>query len=937
MVSSEVLAVLADEVAEAGEAMRSSFEHIAAASNTAEFDDAVEPYLGQLERIAAVSGALGLIGLQEVCGFVARNFSELVAGDIGPERRVLFEQWPQLVLGYLRAPLDGVYSRELADWFRRPHWPCPLDEAASDTLLQSLTTLPEVTNDAGESEPARQTEARAEDLILEIPADVHVRLIEAFLSEGPQQSSDYSALMQRIVRGDGWLEELNECRRLIHALKGSANTVGVRGVATLCHHVEDILQYLARNALLPQGAIAVLLVKVADTLEMMFEALLGTGEAPDDALYVLQRVLDVANRMDRGEYDAAADIDVPPPTSVASETAVSERSMTRPEKTEPKVRINVRTIDSMLRLSGELTISCSHVMERMQQTFKLIADLRERQAALWNRTNDMEGFVATQGIAAGRRQAVAAANNALAEFDPLEFDQYNELHTYVHGLSETVADLQLLGTRLVDGLSTLEGAVRQQASLNSEMHDLLMTSRMTPAGQLESRLQRAARQAAEQCGKRVTLRLTGADVVLDDQMIALLIDPLQHLLRNAVDHGIESEEVRRQRGKPETGEVVLSFVRDGKYLVVTCRDDGAGLDLARIYQHAIERGLVPEGESLDDDAVARLILRPGFSTAEAVTQVSGRGVGMDIVHTQVVKLKGSLDIRTQPGEGTTFTLRLPMMLGIAHCLLTFAGNELFALPSDNLEQIVYEGGRKVMLTEGNEWRYRDGDLECPAYFLTHLTGSPARAETDEDRPQHVLLMNDIAGKTAIVVDGVRGGQDLVVKTPSRFLSGIKGLVGASIIGDGSVVPILDLVELLRIGRGAHVEAEVSMTSAAMTDVLVVDDSLSVRTALSLLLAEEGFRVRTAKDGVEAIEFIEQHKPAIVLADLEMPRMNGLELTAHIRAKPTTRDLPVIMITSRTAEKHRKQAAAAGVNDYITKPYRDVDLVSRLRTMLTRAA
>ncbi|HLF23647.1 MAG TPA: response regulator, partial [Burkholderiales bacterium] len=449
--------------------------------------------------------------------------------------------------------------------------------------------------------------------------------------------------------------------------------------------------------------------------------------------------------------------------------------------------------------------------------------------------------------------------------------------------------------------------------------------------------QRTVRQVAEQCGKQVLLHVEGTDVMLDDQMVNVLIDPLQHLLRNAIDHGIETPALRTELGKPEAGTVTLRFARDGKYLVVTCSDDGAGLDLARIYGHAVKRGVIDESRSLDEHEIARLILRPGFSTAESVTHVSGRGVGMDIVHTHVTKLKGSIDIQSLSGSGTTFTLRLPIQLGVAHCLLVVAQAEHYALSSGNLEQIIYEGARDVRPAEGG-WRYVGRELSCPAYFLAHLVGSADGGVAAPERERHVVLINDVTGRVAVVVDAVVGGQDLVIKKPGRFLAGVKGLVGASILGSGGVVPIIELTELLRLERGEMIsEVCAAASHDATVDVLVVDDSLSVRTALSTMLVEEGFHVRTAKDGVEAIEAIAKRRPAVIVADLEMPRMNGLELTAHIRANAATRALPVIMVTSRTAEKHRRQAAAVGVDDYLTKPYREQELVSRLRTVLRPAA
>jgi chemosensory pili system protein ChpA (sensor histidine kinase/response regulator) len=554
----------------------------------------------------------------------------------------------------------------------------------------------------------------------------------------------------------------------------------------------------------------------------------------------------------------------------------------------------------------------------------------------------MDAFVTTQGIAAGRRHAFLGGV-ATTALDPLELDQYNELHTHAQVLTETVADLQLLSGRLAEALTAIDATVHRQALLNNELHESLMTARMVPAGNLEARLQRAVRQAAEQCAKHVALRVEGTDVMLDDQMVNVLIDPLQHLLRNAVDHGLEPTAIRAQLGKSATGQIVLGFSRDGNYLMIACRDDGAGLNLTRIHAHAIERGLIAADQTLSDDEIARLILRPGFSTAHTVTEISGRGVGMDIVHTSVAKLKGSIDIRTQTGRGATFALRVPMSLGIVHCLLANAGGQTFALPTDGLAQIVYDGARHLVSHRNGGWLYSDGALNCPAYSLSRLTGLAPQDAIGQGHSRHVVLMNDVAGQIAVVVDGVDSGVDLLIKKMGRFLKNVKGVIGASILGNGTVVLILEVSELLRIERGeatpaAPTEAPVS-EQTRRPDILVVDDSLSVRTALTALLAEEGFHVRTAKDGIEAIEAIGERVPALVLVDMEMPRMNGLELTAHIRADTAIRHLPIIMVTSRTAEKHRKLASAAGVDDYLTKPYRENELLKRLRTVLslTKAA
>lgn len=983
MLSSEILEVLADEVRMAGEEMGTSLSRLVDGAEVA-FDEVREDYLVQVQRISSAAELLNLGGLEGVCAFIADNLGAIEPGGLGDGRQALFRRWPQLLLGYLKAPRDGVYAREMAELFRTSDWPQPLDEAASTALEQALVAINDPDDHDTEQVADRQAEARPEDVALDLAPDVNPQLMEIFLTEGPAQAGEYSALIQCVVRGEGWTDELNEARRLIHALKGEANTVDVRGVATLCHHVEDVLEHLVESSTLPEGELSNLLVKVGDTLEIMFEAIAGTGDAPQDAQAVLQSVLHWANRLDHGEFrengvggtesepgEPGSEANVPaagkaqdvpaPPASTDEDTPSAPAAAPAPEAREqpsaapgqtyvpstpivdPKVRVSTRVIDDMLRISGEMSISRGHVLERLQQASKVVGQMHERYTALQQRSSDMEDLVTTQGIAAGRHHAAKDAGAAaLVGFDALELDEYGELHTHVHALTEAVADVQLLERHLADVLAAVGAAVGQQGLLNTELHEQLMTSRMVPAGTLASRLQRTVRQAAERCGKSVMLDLEGADVMLDEQMMNVLVDPLLHLLRNAVDHGLETTAQRTELRKPPTGRITLGFTRDGNYLVVTCAEDGAGLDLARIRAQAIERGLIAADQNLSENEIARLILQPGLSTADTVTEVSGRGVGMDIVNTRVAKLKGSIAIHTQTGQGTTFTLRVPMSMGIAHCLLAVADGQTYAIPTDELNRIVFGGVRQVERL-GRGWLYRDGETSCPAYSLGQLAGNRVEPGFDrDDDERHVVLVNDMDGHTAVMVDAVTAGTDLVIKPPGRHLSKVKGLIGASILGDGTVVPILELTEMLRLQRGETAPLQRAAGAAAETvgaeagDVLVVDDSLSVRTALLALLTEEGFKVRTAKDGVEAIEAIQKQPPAAVLVDLEMPRMNGIELTTHIRANEATRSLPVLMVTSRTTQKHRTQAEEAGVDSYVTKPFRESDLLLLLRTSLSKA-
>jgi chemosensory pili system protein ChpA (sensor histidine kinase/response regulator) len=955
MPSLEVLAVLADEVAEVVDGMSAALGDLDASSNAERLREALEFFTEQVERIDAAAALLGLAGLRQICGRVKANLALLEGQDGSHAALARFMRGPNLMLNYLRAPKDPNAHAALAGYLADPEWPRAVTDEEARELAAELADVDETPAEA-EAAPARPTEAGPEDVVLEVAPDVNPALVEAFLTEGPLLAGAYTSLVEQAIRGEAGAETLAEARRLVHSIKGAANTVGVRGIAVLTHHLEDLLDYLNERAARPQGAVAKLLIDAADCLEMMFESLTANEPPPAQAQGVLQRLLDTANAIDRGQdlnAAAAAPARSAPPETPASaaqpETPAREPAKPKgePSRAEvtPKVRVAAVTIEEMLRLSGEMTIGRAHIQERLHQAFGVAAELRERHATLQNRAHELDRIVTVQGVAAGQKQG-AGPVSANSMFDALELDQYSELHGAVHGFAETIADMQALESRMLDTLSVLDTAVTQEGLVNNELHEHVMRARMVEAAAIEPRLARTVRQACDATGKQATLNFVGGEVMLDDHVVNDLINPLTHLLRNAVDHGLEEPETRRLIGKPDAGEITLSFAREGNHIVVRCADDGAGLDLPRIRTTAVERGLIPHDAELADAEVARLILLPGFSTRAAVSEVSGRGVGMDVVNAAVQKLKSTIDIATEPGKGCRFTLRLPMTMGTAHCLVVRAGGEIAAIPTDILDRAVYQGAMNVE-RQGERHVYREERESLEIHDLAHLLGSVGErslGEPEDDRS--VIVVKDADGKTAVVVDQLLSGRDLVIKSLGRHLARAPGVVGASVLGDGRVLPVLDMHALLRMQTGAaeparpylvHGQKAAARAARTTADILVVDDSLTVRKTLQLLLGGEGYDVHTAKDGVEAIEYVAKKLPAALLVDLEMPRMNGLELTSRLRANERTRALPIIMVTSRSSEKHRQQAQLAGVDFYLTKPYRDEDLLVQLRSMLSKAA
>ncbi len=955
MANPEVFAVLQDEVAEVVDGMSAALGDINAASDTARLREALEFFSEQIERIKTASDILGLSGLKTICVRITDNLAMLQDTDRSHAAIECFMHGPNLMLSYLRAPQNPGTHAPLIAYLADAHWPQPINDAQAAMLAADLLNV-EATLAEAEQKPARPTLATAEDVILDSSPDVNPLLIESFLAEGPLQAGAYTSLIEQVIRGGADVEVLQEARRLAHSIKGAANTIGVRGIAALAHHLEDLLDFLNDHAVRPQGALAKLLMDAADGLEMMFEALIAHEPPPPQAQSLLQRLLDTANAMDRGEDINVAVMapeasQAPADSQVAASNIETSASATPPPKVEaaraeaaPKVRVAVAAIEEILRLSGEMTIGRSHVQERLHMAFALTAELHERHVTLQQRAAELDRALTMQGIAAGQKQGSLGNAPADAMFDALELDQYSELHGAVHGFVETISDLQALESRMLDTLAAVETGVTQEGLINSELHEHVMRARMVEAAVLEPRLARTVRQAGDATGKQVRLIFTGGEVMLDDHVVNDLINPLSHLLRNAVDHGIEDAQTRVAIGKPVVGEIRLSFAREGNHIVTCCGDDGEGLDLPRIRTTAVERGLISADTALDDAMIAQLILVHGFSTRSEVSEVSGRGVGLDVVNSMVRKLNGTLDIATESGRGCRFTLRLPMTLGAAHCLVVRAGSEMTAIPTDTLDRAIYQGAHNVE-RQGERYIYREAGESLEIYDLAQLLGTTGEhALGDAQDHRSVIVVNDANSKKAVVVDQLISGRDLVIKRLGLHLARAPGVIGASLLGDGRVLPVLDVQALLRMQTGATQAVRPYLVSSqkevrnarTAANILVVDDSLTVRQALQMLLTSEGYQVHTAKDGAEALEYVTKTPPAAVVTDLEMPRMNGLDFVARVRAAEPVRQLPIIMVTSRSSEKHRQQAQLAGVDVYFTKPFREADLLAQLHAMLNKA-
>jgi chemosensory pili system protein ChpA (sensor histidine kinase/response regulator) len=654
-------------------------------------------------------------------------------------------------------------------------------------------------------------------------------------------------------------------------------------------------------------------------------------------MYVLQKVLDWANRIDaegmQAEPPSPSDSSASFTTSAAevenrTASAQAVGGAKTPVSSVPMVRVPANLLDESLRVVGESMILTEQVQERVQQTRGQMQHMHQQFLMLQQLGHELEQLIDLRDISTPRQRLSSST-----DFDPLELDQYNELHTCSRRLVEAATDARVLGQALAKQLSALDDMLVDQGRLNRENQEAVLQTRMVTVRTILPRLQRSVRQTCRVTGKSAELYVSGDDTMVDSDILSDLVDPLMHVLRNAVDHGVETSEERVSCGKSVVGRIDLSFQREGNTVVVQCRDDGRGLDLELIRRLVMEQGIIEADELLTDAELRRLILEPSFSTRTDVTQVSGRGIGMSAVYSQVIQLGGALNIESELGNGCVIEMRLPVTLISTHALLVRVQRRVIAISNRGIEQILHAGAGEVREING-ELVFSLGEEEYSAYHLEHLVGVTGERRRRERKGRPTLLVKGDTATCAVLVEDVINSRDLVIKNLGKYVPKLRGVAGATILGDGSIAPVLDLPELLRAPAkmAAHVESVQSLTRAREAELptaLVVDDSLSARRSLAQFMQDSGFNVRTARDGLEAIEVLQGKRPDLLLVDLEMPRMNGLELTSHVRARSDTKHLPIIMITSRSTQKHRTQAESAGVDAYMTKPFAEEQLLEHI--------
>ncbi len=730
---------------------------------------------------------------------------------------------------------------------------------------------------------------------------------------------------------------LQGIQRLLHTLKGSARLAGLAVIGNLSHALESTLSPIAQGDLAVSDDALELTQRSVDTLSSQIDALEQGAEIPaaDDLVVALSGALAPATP---GEVADLARL-APSPTEAAAPTVpevAAAPAARAPAPAAAQIRVRADLLNRLVNNSGEISIYRARLAQQNGTLGYSLAELDQTVGRLREQLRQLDIETEAQILYRFDREASEAAPS-VRDFDPLELDRFSTLQQLSRSIAETVNDLVSLKTLLADMQRESADLLVQQARIADDLQDGLLRTRMVPFVQVVPRLHRVVRQTAQALGKRATLEIRGPEVELDRSILDRLGGPLEHLLRNAVAHGIESPAQRAAAGKEAAGVVQLVLSREGNDVVIGLSDDGAGMNLDAIRRRAMERGLLRDGLAATEEELLHLAMEPGFSTVDQVTQIAGRGVGLDVVASEIKRLSGTVTLTSTPGQGTTITLRLPLTLAVIDALLVTAGDSTYAIPHASIAAVTRIPRADLDLYyrgQGGDFTHLGED-----YRILHLEGllyPGATPDLGERRWLPVLLVQTADQRFALQVDSLIGTQRIVVKPLGPQLSAVRWLNGGTILPDGRVAMIVDLVALAR-SPAVHAYrlavARLVEEERHQACVMVVDDSLTVRRVTGRLLKRQGMEVLTAKDGVEALTLLEERIPDLILLDIEMPRMDGYELTRHIRRSPKFEAIPIIMITSRTGEKHRQVAMELGVNRYLGKPYQEAELLDEISAVL----
>lgn len=908
-----------------------------------------------LRQLHTIKGAAMMIGLTEI-----GNLADELERDIEPiyqakevvsdeKFRGVLDKLAQIEAFLMTSRMNtGEFSLDFNNFV----------EESFENLQINSPNHQEISAEMFEETSMEMPEDEMSDSWDEEDFEIDDEMLEVFAMEAEDLLRNLGINLEILSNHPDNREALMEIRRNAHTFKGSAGIVGLKKPSKLAHRVEDLLDFVAEKNIPSNEKIFELLLTSTDCLSAMING--------DDSPQLNNKVTRLYQNFDAMMESLTAPVTQNKKVKSAKNTIVSipkprfevaEAERVKEDAQSPQsvnagsksiVRVSLERLDDLVKIVSGLVVSRSVFEQRLGEFERQIEELNLSTRRLQRSTAKLEtdfeaDMISVRSSSFGVQSAPFGFNyNSFLppaqEFDSLEFDRYTDFHQTTRELVETTSDAFSINSALDSLRSNFEMLFDSQRRLIEDMQSKLLRIRMVRFDSLSSRLTRTVRVTCEEELKQASLHIEGENIEVDTQILDSLIEPLLHLLRNAVAHGIEPPDMRRLLGKPEKGKINLRVHNEGTHIVLTITDDGRGISAADLKRKAIENGFISfeDAETMNEEDAFELVFLQGLTTAKKLSQVSGRGVGMNVVRTTIERQQGTISITSEPQKGTTFTLRLPMSLAVTRVLLVKVNENSFAFPLKLVNHISEVSAESLEKAQGE----KSIEFGSGKYTFTHLNeilGMPVLNRVkSENNP--LLLLDTMENPCALMVDEIIKPEEVLIKPLGSPLQSMPELLGATVLGDGSVVPVLDLVYLLNQKkskiRKLKSTAENEGKVKTQINVMIVDDSPSVRHMTSKVVKNGGFNPIIAKDGLEALDILQSADilPDVILTDVEMPRMDGYELLSSLKKQSDLYNIPVVMITSRAGDKHRQKAVELGVSEYLTKPYEDtklIEIISRL--------
>ncbi len=758
-------------------------------------------------------------------------------------------------------------------------------------------------------------------------------LIQIFIEEANDILEAINLHIEKWRNATSAVNLLEPILREIHTLKGSARMIGLKALSEYVHCLEQIIQKIHSNEIKITDELLQEIQRAIDFLILYIEKLSKSSLLPDEdiPIAVLRQCLQDEQDKETQVFLNQNDTD---DTFVTQELIKKNQEQNASEV----IRVKSDVLEGFSKLAGQINISRSHLAQQLGKTRESLAEMTKEIKLV----QEQMRYLQVKADTNLRMYQTVMNEKGYEEFDILEFDRYSFLQQSTRLLVDKLNYLEELNDAVSMSARSFESLLVEQGRAARSLEEGITHARMISLESLVPRLKRIVRQVSHELNKDVHLVCPKAQGEVDRKILEKLIPGLEHMVRNSIDHGIESPSVRKTLGKPEYGIITISMFRQGNEIIIELSDDGQGIDIDKVRAKAIEKKLWSSKSVMTIDDAIQVISLPGFSTKDVVTPISGRGLGMDVVNAEINKLGGTLHVNTRRFIGTFFTIRLPFSLSLSQALILNVGLQTYAIPLAHLAGIVRLSQVELMekFSSGNA-QINYAQTTYDLFYLAQVLGEKKWESNDkENYLLPVIFLQSEKEKIAFVIDKLIGSREIVIKPAGLQLQFVKEISGVSLLGDGQIVLVLNAQYLIQCALAKmHIHFGLDERTVSQipfnekqeeTKVLIVDDSTTVRQVTSRFLKRNAFKTLTAIDGLDALQIMEHELPDIVLLDIEMPRMDGFQVVEKMKQSDKLKNIPIIMITSRSGEKHRLRAMQAGADAYLNKPYIEEDLLNLLK-------